>query len=166
LTRDVAALAKSQSELAVIPCPIRQLAVSGKRKAGTFVSDDPVNDPVIAAIDKNVSNGFAQFEALGNREKMVLALGCRVLDKIIIGQLLGAREHGSGDFDDIVEGKRTHQLRGCAVHAGQTFGKLRTCLDLDIGGQTAQHIVEQRDLFVRIVARAGGKQIGNSIDNS
>lgn len=52
------------------------------------------------------------------------------------------------------------------MHAGQTFCKLRTRLDLDIGGQTAQHIVEQRNLFVRIVARAGGKQIGNPIDNS
>ena len=30
------------------------------------------------------------------------------------------------------------------MHAGQTFGKLRTRLDFDIGGQTAQHIVEQR----------------------
>ena len=68
---------------------------------------EPVNDPVIAAIDQNVGNGFTQFQALRDRQKVVLALGGRVFDQIIISQLLRAREHRPGDLNDIVEGKRT-----------------------------------------------------------
>ena len=73
---------------------------------------------------------------------MVLAFSGCVFDQIIIGQLLRAHEHGSGDFDGVVEGERTDKFRRCAMHAGQTFCKLPTRLDFDIGGQTAQHIVE------------------------
>ena len=99
MTRDIAALAKSQRQLAVIPRPICKLAIAGKGKTGAFISDNPMDDPVIAAINQNVRNGFTQFKALGNCQKMVLAFGCRVFDQIIIGQLLRARENGSGDFD-------------------------------------------------------------------
>ena len=97
---------------------------------------------------------------------MVLAFGCCVFDQIIIGQLLRAHEYGPATSIASSKANVRTSFGGALSHAGQTFRKLCTRLDFDIGGQTAQHIVEQRDLFVGIAARAGGKQIGNSIDDS
>jgi hypothetical protein len=39
---------------------------------------------------------------------------------------------------------------GGAAHAGQPLRELCARFDLDISGEPAQHIVEQRYLFVRI----------------
>jgi hypothetical protein len=52
------------------------------------------------------------------------------------------------------------------VHASHPLGKFCTCLHLDIGAKPAQHIVEECNLFVRIVAGTGRKKIGDAIDNS
>ena len=46
---------------------------------------------------------------------------------------------------------------------GQMLGKLCARLDLDVGGELLEHVVEQRDLFVRIAARARRKQIGDAL---
>jgi hypothetical protein len=45
------------------------------------------------------------------------------------------------------------------VHANHPLGKFCTCLHLDIGAKPAQHIVEECNLFVRIVAGTGRKKI-------
>ena len=38
-------------------------------------------------------------------------------------------------------------------------------LDLDVDRQAAQHVIEQRNLLVGIAARAGGKQVGDPVDD-
>ena len=37
--------------------------------------------------------------------------------------------------------------------------------DLDIGGEPAQHVIKQRDLFVRIAARSSRKQISDPVND-
>jgi hypothetical protein len=52
------------------------------------------------------------------------------------------------------------------VHACHPLGKLCTCFHLDIGPKAAQNVVEECNLFVRIVAGTGCKKIGDAIDDS
>ena len=41
--------------------------------------------------------------------------------------------------------------------------KLCARLDLDVGGELLEHVIEQRNLVVRIAARARRKQIGDTL---
>ena len=43
--------------------------------------------------------------------------------------------------------------------------EFRACLDLDIGGELLQHVIEQGDLVVRIAARACREQIGDPLND-
>ena len=163
MTRNVAALSESQRQLAIIARAGRQLTVAGKRKTRAFVFDDPVNDPLIAALDKDVSDHLAQFKALRDRKQMVLALGRGVFDEVVIRQLLRMNQHRSRDLDGIVECQRTNHLRRSAFHICEMLGKLCARLDLDVGGELLEHVIEQRDLVVRIAARTRRKQIGDAL---
>ena len=59
----------------------------------------------IAAFDQNVGDTFTQFEAPGDGEQMVLALGGGVLDQIGIAELLRVDQHRLRDRDRVVEGE-------------------------------------------------------------
>jgi hypothetical protein len=52
------------------------------------------------------------------------------------------------------------------VHACHPLGELCARLQLDIDAKAAQHVVEECDLLVRIVAGTGRKKIGDAIDDS
>ena len=43
--------------------------------------------------------------------------------------------------------------------------ELGACLHLDVGRQSAQYIIEQRNLIIGIAARAGRKQVGDPIND-
>jgi hypothetical protein len=52
------------------------------------------------------------------------------------------------------------------VHSSQPVGEFCTRLDLDIGAEPAQHIIEQRNLLVGVTARTGRKEIGDPVNDS
>ena len=95
MARDIASFAQGQCQLSIVPRAIRKLVVAGQRETRTFVFDDFMDDPIIAPINENVRDGLAQFQALRNRVEMILALGGRILDQIVVTELIGSHEHRS-----------------------------------------------------------------------
>ena len=57
-------------------------------------------------------------------------------------------------------------LGGALLDAGQPARQPGARLDLDIGGQPLQHVVEQRDLPAGIAARAGHEQVGDALQDA
>ena len=143
LARKVAALAQRQCQPPVIPRTGGQLAITGKREPGTFIPYDLVHHPIVAAVDKNIRDGLAEFQALRDRKKMVLTLGGRVFNQIIVTQLLRMNEYRPGHLDLVIKCERTNELWRGAAHAGQPLREFCARFDLDIGGEPAQHIIEQ-----------------------
>ena len=88
MPREIAALAESQGQLAVVAGTGGQLAVAGERKARAFVLHDFMDNPLIAALDQDVGHLFAQFQALGDRIEVVLAFGGGIFNEIVVGQTL------------------------------------------------------------------------------
>jgi hypothetical protein len=49
---------------------------------------------------------------------------------------------------------------------GEAPSQSRPRFDFDVGAEFPQHIVEHVDLLAGIAARAGGKQIGDALENA
>ncbi len=123
-------------------------------------------DPLVAALDEYVSNILAQLQTLSDREQMVLTFCRGVFDKVGIGQLLRMDQHRLGNFDRIVESKRSNELGRGAFHAHEVMGEFGARLDFDVGGKLLEHVIEQCDLLVRIAARSGREEVCNPLKNS
>ena len=165
MARKVAAFAQRKCQPPVIPRTGGELAIAGKREPGTFVPYDLVHHPIVAAVDKNIGDGLAEFQALRDRKEMVLTLDGRVFNQIIVTQLLRMNEHRTGHFDLVIKCERTNEVWRGAAHAGQPLRELCASFDLDISGEPAQHIIEQRYLFVRIAARTSREQISDPVND-
>ena len=74
-------------------------------------------------------------------------------------------EHRTRHLDLVIKCERTNELWRGAAHAGQPLRELCARFDLDISGEPAQHIIEQRYLFVRIAARTSREQISDPVND-
>src|SRR6185437_6076377 len=74
-------------------------------------------------------------------------------------------EYRPGHLDLVIKCERTNELWRGAAHAGQPLREFCARFDLDIGGEPAQHIIEQRYLFVRIAARTSREQISDPVND-
>ena len=166
LVGEIAAPAKRERQLAVALRALGQLVVTGERKARAPVCDHLTDHAAIAAFDQNIGDLFAQLQALGDGKKMLLALGGGVFNQVGIAQLLRVGQHRLGDGDIVVKGERADQPGRSVVDIRQPAGKSCPRLYFDIGREFLQHVIEQRDLFAGIAARAGRKQIGDALQNS
>src|SRR6478672_1516772 len=74
-------------------------------------------------------------------------------------------EYRPGHLDLVIKCERTNELWRGAAHTGQPLREFCARFDLDIGGEPAQHIIEQRYLFVRIAARTSREQISDPVND-
>ena len=118
---------------------------------------------MIAALDQNVGDRFAQLEALGDGEKMRLALGGCALDEIGIAELLRMDQHRLSHLDFVVIGERADEFGGRAVDVREPVRQLRARFHFDIDRKFMQHVIEQGDLIARIAARPGGEEISDAL---
>ena len=68
---------------------------------------------------------------------------------------------GACDLDDVVERQRADGERRRGVDRGETVGEQRLGRGFDVIDQALEDVVEQPDLFVRIVHRAVDEEIGH-----
>lgn len=83
---EIAALAESQGQLAVVAGTGGQLAEAGERKPRAFVLHDFMDNPLVAALDQDVRHLFAQFQALSDGIEVVLAFGGGIFNEVVVGQ--------------------------------------------------------------------------------
>jgi hypothetical protein len=81
-----------------------------------------MDNPLIAALDQDISHLFAQFQALGYRVKVVLTLGRGVFDEIVVSQAFRVDKNGLRNLDCIVEREGANENRGRIVNDGQPVG--------------------------------------------
>ena len=93
---------------------------------------------------------------------MRLALIARGLDQRLVVEPLRPRQHRGCDLDDIVERQRADGERRRGIDRSQTTGKQRLGGGLDVLHQALEDVVEQLDLFVRIIYRAAEEKIGHA----
>ena len=108
-----------------------------------------MHNPLIAALDQDVRDGLAQFQALRDREEVVLAFGGGVFDEVVVGQLFRMDKHRSRDLDRVVESERANELWrsavACAASRCASFARALTSMS---AAERRKHVVEQRNLFV------------------
>ena len=102
-----------------------------------------MDNPLIAALDQDIGHLFAQLQALGDRVKVVLAFGGGVFNEIVVGQAFRENKHRLCHLDRIVERERANQYRRSVVDDSEPMRELGPRLDLDVGGQAAQNVIEQ-----------------------
>ena len=135
-------------------------AALGKFRAG--IVDGALDHLVIAAQHQHVGHRAAQHPARRNRHQMRLALAARGLDQRFVVEPFRPGQHRSGDLDEIVECERANGERRRGVDRGQAAGEQRLGRALDVMHQALKDIVEQLDLFARIVHRAVDEEIGDT----
>lgn len=94
---------------------------------------------------------------------MSLAFAAGALDKHIIAEPLGLRQHGRGDFDQIVEGEDVNDLRRSLGNGSEASGKQRFRRTLDVTNQAIKNVIEERDLLVGIVDRVVQEKVGDAL---
>jgi len=93
---------------------------------------------------------------------MRLALVARRLDQRVVVKPLRLGQYRSCDLDQIVERQRADRQRRRGTDRGQTVGEQGLGGGLDVKDQALEDVVEQPDLFVRIIHRAVDEQIGDA----
>ena len=127
-------------------------AALGEFRAG--IVDGALDHLVVAAQHQHVGDRAAQYPSRRNRHQMRLALVARGLDQRVVVEPLRLRQHRSCDLDEIVERQRADGERRRGVDRRETIGEQRLGGGLDVMHQALEDVVEQRDLFVRIIHRA------------
>ena len=70
------------------------------------------------------------------------------------------------NLDFIVESERANKFWRSNFNVRQLMRELRARFHLDVGRRSAQDVIEQCNLLVRIAAGSGGKRSGYLLENS
>ena len=123
--------------------------------------DGRLDHLIVAALDQHVGDRAAQGLAGRNRHQMRLALAARILDQGLVVEPHRLRQHRACHLDDVIESQRADRERRGGVDRGETVGQQHLGRGFDVIDQALEDIVEQPDLFVRIVHRAVDEEIGH-----
>ncbi|MGY4361596.1 hypothetical protein ACVW0J_008089 [Bradyrhizobium sp. i1.7.7] len=126
------------------------------------IADGRLHDVFVAARHQHVGQCFRQHPPQRDRLEMRLAPGARDLDQGRLVQPFRFREHGSGDFDHLVERERADDLGRRGRDRRETVGEQRSRRGLDLLDQALEHVVEHPDVLVGIIHRIVDEEIGDA----
>ena len=121
--------------------------VAAIRKCCALILRQLADDPGVATLDQNVSDRGGQALALGNRAKMVLALGAGNLDQVIVGELRRVGQDRSGDCDLVVTRQSTDDAAGRVIDWCKFGPKLGERVGFHLLDQVRKHVVKDADLL-------------------
>ena len=136
------------------------IAALGELRAG--IVDGALHHVVVAAQDQHVGHSTAQGFSRRDRHQMRLALAARGFDQRLVVEPFRLRQHRGCDLDQIVERQRADGQRRRGVDRREAACEQRLGGGLDVPHQAMEHVVEQRDLLVRVIHRAVEKKVGDA----
>ena len=134
-------------------------AMFGKLRAG--IVDGVLDHLVVAAPTSTSVTASLSCPAGRNRQQVRAGPWCAHCDQRVVVEPLRLRQHGTGDFDDVVERQGADGGRRGAADRSEAVGQQRLGRCLDVMHQALEDIVEQFDLLVGKIHRAVDEEIGH-----
>ena len=121
----------------------------------------PFDDVVIAAVDENIGDRRGELVALGDLAQMRLAFALGDLDQRLVGQAIGAGQHGPRDIDRVVGGELAHDLRRSVGTGREPFAQFGERVGFQASDQPVDDVVEQRHLLLGQFRRRREEKVGD-----
>ena len=150
MARQPPARSEASGEFVIVLGPRDHCGEAEIGKLGALIAGGTEQNRALAPVDQHVGDRLIEIPPERDGQEMVLALGARELGEQRAVEPDAMLQDRRRDVDGVVGGQRAADRRWRARDHGQALRERRPRRGLDARDQARKHVVEQRDLIVRI----------------